>query len=279
MAAIYGLNTMGDLEFYKENGYLLLKGFFDPAEIDLVRDEAKAIFLSQMRRCALVERGELSERQFEQGMFDLFDADLQAFTNCGKHAQHLISLHRLSLDERIVTLLRQLGLELPNVSTRPVMYFNSPRLAKREVYHRLSQHQDWRSMQGSLDSVVVWVPLVRIRKELGALEIVPASHRRGLLTADMEDGYGRIVSPVDSGSFVPVEVDKGDALFFSTFLVHQSGTNTTDSIRWSSHFRYNNLAEKTFIQRGFPHPYIYRPTEELITPDFPDAAHIRDIFP
>jgi Phytanoyl-CoA dioxygenase (PhyH) len=273
-----GGTRMIDVHSYKKNGFVLLKRFFETREVDLVRDAAKQIFISQMGRCALLGGGEVSEEEFEQGMFDLFEADLQAFTNCGKHAQHLISLHRLSLDDRIVDALGDLGLQFPIISTRPVMYFNSPRLAKKEVYHRLSQHQDWRSIQGSLDSVVVWVPLVPIDKALGALEVVPGSHRHGLLTATMEDGYGHITEPVEAAAFVPVEVEKGDALLFSTFLVHQSGVNVTNAIRWSCHFRYNNLREKTFIERGLPHPYIYKPMETLITTGFPDPAQLEEVF-
>jgi phytanoyl-CoA hydroxylase len=269
---------MIDLKSYKESGYVLLKKFLDPSDVDRVRADAKEIFISQMRRLELIAAGDISEDQFEQGMFDLFEADLQAFVNCGKHAQHLISLHRLSLDERIVKLLKELGLEFPNVSTRPVMYFNSSRLAKKEVYWRLSVHQDWRSIQGSLDSIVVWVPLVDIDTALGALEVIPGSHKLGLLAADMADGYGHIHEPFEASAFVPVEVRKGDALFFSTFLVHQSGTNVTDSIRWSCHFRYNNLSEKTFMERGLPHPYIYRPTDELLTAGFPEQAQVNEIF-
>jgi phytanoyl-CoA hydroxylase len=269
---------MIDRQAYKENGYLLVKRFLDVRDIDRIRNEAKEIFLSQMRRLGLVGADDVAEDEFERGMYALFEADLQAFINCGKHAQHLISLHRLSLDERIVSLLRDLGLESPNISTRPVLYFNSPRLAKKEVYHRLSPHQDWRSIQGSLDSAVVWVPLVPIDRALGALEVLPRSHTLGLLPADMEDGYGHIATPVDLSAFEPVEVAKGDALVFSTFLVHQSGTNVTSGIRWSCHFRYNNLREPTFIERGLPHPYIYKPAEELITPRFPDPGHLERIF-
>jgi phytanoyl-CoA hydroxylase len=269
---------MIDRQAYKENGYLLVKGFFDVEEIDRIRSDAKQIFVSQMRRLGLVHADDLPETEFERGMYALFEADLQAFTNCGKHAQHLISLHRLSLDDRMVGLLRALGLESPNISTRPVLYFNSPRLAKKEVYHRLTAHQDWRSMQGSLDSVVVWVPLVPIDRALGALEVLPRSHTRGLLPAEMSDGYGHIATPIDTAAFVPVEVEKGDALAFSTFLVHQSGTNVTSGIRWSCHFRYNNLRERTFIERGLPHPYIYKPSEELITSGFPDPAQLDQVF-
>src|SRR5207237_10044472 len=140
----------------------------------------KDVFTLQMRRLGIVVSSTPSEEELEAGMFRLFETDLQTFTNCGKQAQHLISLHRLSLDERIVSALKELGLAFPNIRTRPLLSFNAKRLAKKEVYWRLDVHQDWRSMQGSLDSVVVWLPLVDIDKALGALEVYPGSHKWGM---------------------------------------------------------------------------------------------------
>lgn len=269
---------MVNVKEYREQGFLLLKAVFRKEEIERIRAEAKEIFALQMLRHGLISSTEISEREFEFGMYKLFETDLQSFTNCGKHAQHLISLHRLSLDHRIVDNLHALGLEFPNISTRPVMYFNSERLAKKEVYWRLNVHQDWRSMQGSLDSIVVWIPLVDIDKSLGALEVIPGSHKWGLLDADIVDGYGNLRESIDKSKLAPVEIEQGDALFFSSLLVHQSGTNVTESIRWSCHFRYNNLREETFVRRGFPHPYIYAPQEELITPNFPTRAEVGKVF-
>lgn len=271
-----------DAALFREQGFLLCKRFFDPAEVKRIQDEAKAVFSAQMRRHGIDPGPDASEAEFASAMFALFEADLAAFSNCGKQAQHLISLHRLSLDERITSVLAELGLDFPNVSTRPVLYFNHPKLAKKEVYWRLSLHQDWRSMQGSLDSVVVWLPLVDIDVSVGALEVIPGSHKRGLLEADLEDGYGHISreanEAIDPNELVPVEVERGDALFFSTFLLHQSGTNVSDRLRWSCHFRYNNLAEASFVERGYPHPYLYRPEPQLLTPDFPRAEDIERTF-
>lgn len=264
---------------YEKSGFFLAKGFFRGEEIDRIRDEAREVFEIQLRARGIAGAAPLTQEEFERGMVELFERDLQVFTNCGKQVQHLISLHRLSLDERILAALRELGLEFPNVSTRPILYFNSPTLAKKEVYWRLSPHQDWRSMQGSLDSVIVWVPLMDIDKQLGALEAIPGSHRWGLLPSEMVDGYGNMSAPPDASQFVAMEVEKGDALFFSSLLVHQSGTNVSGAIRWSCHFRYNNLRDASFIDRGFPHPYLYKPQEDLITPGFPTADDISKVFP
>lgn len=266
------------MEEYKERGYLLLEGLFKKEEVDVIRDEAREVFALQMARLGILGSEDVGEEEFERGMFELFEKDVATFANCGKQAQHLISLHRLALDERIVNKLNELGLEFPNVSTRPVMYFNHRNLAKKEVYWKLSAHQDWRSMQGSLDSVVVWIPLVDVDKELGALEIIPGSHKWGLLEAEMADGYGQLEEEIENAEMIPVEVEKGDALFFSSFLAHQSGTNVTEHIRWSCHFRYNNLREETFVERGYPHPYVYHPQKELITENFPSRELVEQAF-
>jgi phytanoyl-CoA hydroxylase len=271
-----------DADEYRRQGFAICRRLFAPPEIAALHADAKAVFAAQMRRHGILPAAEVGDAEFTAGMFRLFEVDLPTFANCGKQAQHLVSLHRLSLDERIMSALDALGLGFPNISTRPVLYFNHRRLASKEAYWRLSMHQDWRSMQGSLDSVVVWLPLIDVDRSLGALEVVPGSHRWGLLPADMADSYGHIneeaQSRIDPGVLTSVELERGDALFFSTFLVHQSGTNVTDAIRWSCHFRYNNLRDPTFVARGFPHPYVYAPAEALITPDFPAREEVEAAF-
>ena len=132
-------------------------------------------------------------------------------------------------------------------------------------------------MQGSLNAAVIWVPLVDISLELGALEIVPGSHLLGLQESREDEWYRRINGPSDE-EYRSVQVQAGDALFFSAFLVHRSGDNVTDSIRWSCHFRYNDLEEPTFVSRKYPNPYTYKPQQELVTSDFPSAKQLGAFF-
>jgi phytanoyl-CoA hydroxylase len=267
-----------DIKQFKAQGFALAPGFFQKEVIESVRNDAKNVFLTQLLRHGILKSSDPSETEFETALFEYFKLDLQEFINCGKQIQHLVSLHRLSLDDRIERALREtFGLKVPNISTRPVLYFNSRLLAKEEVYWRVFPHQDWRSMQGSLDSVVVWVPLVDVDVKLGALEVVPGSHKLGLMTTEVVNSFGKVDQFNDS-DFVSVEASQGDVLFFSSFLVHRSGVNVTDSIRWSCHFRYNNLAEETFIERGYPHAYDYKPQENLITPGFPSKELIGKFF-
>lgn len=266
-----------DLERYRRDGFLHLRRFIDPAAIAEIRRDARRVFELQLRSRSQYSFENASERDFEEKLYEYFLRDLAGFSNCGKQIQHLISLHRLSLDARIESTLKELGLQFPNICTRPVMFFNSRHLATKEVYWRVFAHQDWRSMQGSLNAIVVWLPLGDIDRELGALEVVPGSHQLGLVTTEVVERFGKVDGFAES-DFQAVEVEQGDALFFSAFLVHRSGTNSTESIRWSCHFRYNDLAETTFIGRGYPHPYLYQPTEELLTPGFPMREQVMRVF-
>ena len=132
-------------------------------------------------------------------------------------------------------------------------------------------------MQGSLNAIVVWVPLVDIPKDLGALEIVPQSHLFGLLDSVENDWYRTVEGTADD-QYISIDVKAGDALFFSAFLLHRSGDNVTESIRWSCHFRYNDLEEPTFIERKYPNPYTYKPEQELLTKDFPTREQVQQVF-
>ena len=150
-----------EIEFFNKNGYLILENFFPKQAIEAVLKDAKNVFLRQfiekkyVAQCVLEE---INEAQFNSFLYRLFEDDLECLSNCGKQAQHLISLHTLSLDTKIVELLKKMGLKTPIVSTRPVLYFNHPKLAKQKVFHTVDAHQDWRSMQGALNSVVIWIP-------------------------------------------------------------------------------------------------------------------------
>jgi hypothetical protein len=262
---------------FQEKGFVRLDGFFTKEDVEAVRQDAKWVFLKQMISRGFVTRREPDEREFESAMGRFFAEDMQGFINCGKTCQHLISLHRLSLRENIVRQLAELGVRRPNICTRPVLYFNSRHLAKSEAYYKSPPHQDWRSMQGSLNAIVIWVPLAEVHKELGALEIIPGSHLWGLLESHEDEWYRRIEGLGDE-QYQSIEVNAGDVLFFSSFVVHRSGNNVTDSIRWSCHFRYNDLEEPTFISRKYPNPYLYAPQQDLVTKDFPRVEELQKLY-
>lgn len=249
-----------DIESYKKDGFLIAKNLVPMSTISQIRSDAINIFKKQLSRLGYSSD---TYEEFEQQLYKFFQEDQEAFINCGKQIQHLVSLHKLSLSNHVLDVVKQLGLTNINIATRPVLFFNHPKLATNDVYHTVPAHQDAKSMGGSLDSIVVWFPLVNVDENLGALQVVPRSHTYGLMTSSVLEGFG-LVDKYTNKDFISVPLNVGDALFFSSYLVHRSGNNVTDTIRWSCHLRYSNLDDQDFINRKYPHPYIYKPiTKEV----------------
>ncbi|MFN8348265.1 MAG: phytanoyl-CoA dioxygenase family protein [Spirosomataceae bacterium] len=266
-------------EQFRQEGFLLLRNFLDKSVVENIYREAHEIFATQIKHVTGRTVDINNRDEFENAMFAFFEKDFTAFRNTGLTVQHCLSLHQFAVSEKIVNLLKEVGIEQPVVGARPAMQFNSRFLSKDGSKHwKLDAHQDWRTGQGSLDSAVIWFPLVDAGADLGALQVIPRSHKIGLLSSSTSGYQGGITTSLNDEDFVQTEFEVGDLLIFSAFLVHQSGNNITKNIRWSVQLRYNNLAEPTFIERGYPMAYIYKPEAELVTPDFPTVEQLETVF-
>jgi phytanoyl-CoA hydroxylase len=264
---------------FRQDGFLLLKNALDHKVLNNIYRRARQLFATQIER-VLGETVDIDDRDaYEEALFRLFEQDFTTYANTGKTMQHSVLLHQLGVSDVVLDLLKGLGLSDPVIAVRPGMQLNSRFLSKDgNTYWKLDAHQDWRTGQGSLDSVVVWLPLVPAGYDLGALQVIPGSHLGGLRPAEAAGYEGFISENIDDSEFMQTEFEVGDILIFSKFLVHRSGKNSTRNIRWSIQLRYNNLAEPTFIERGYPSPYIYKPQDSLITPDFPTQSQLQAVF-
>jgi hypothetical protein len=242
----------------QEEGLIILPGFFDPALIGQIQTAAKAVFDIQFKRFGITG-------DYLSQMQSLFENHLEEFIACGKMIQSgLIELYQLAVNPELMSLFKDLGLSHPLMCTRPVLFFNHPSLAKSEHFYKTPLHQDWTSMLASDDSVVVWLPLMDLDIAHGPVIFYPGSHKLGPLTDRLENGFAEVDFDRTSYPRVQKAMKLGDIAIFSTLLVHESGVITNDEIRWSCHFRYTNMEDPTFIENGFPHPYIYKPSQELI---------------
>lgn len=235
-----------------EEGYVIYRNFFPPEIIHQLKNQAQNIFQIQFDYFGY-------DGSFKENMIKLFEEQFDIFSNCGKQIQQgLIELYQIAFNEKLINKLKELGLNFPNVCTRPVLFFNHPKLAKEQQYYKTPKHQDWPSMQSSSDSVVVWVPLVDVDWENGAVVFYPKTHKLGPLTDKLEGGFGKVKIDEFKYDRIQPNMSVGDIVIFSTLLVHESGNILDDSIRWSCHFRYTNMLDPEYIERGFPHPYIYK---------------------
>jgi phytanoyl-CoA hydroxylase len=254
-------------ELYKKQGYAVVRNF---VEVSDLLAEMRDVFARYLPHIADVT---------DQVIFDLFKDDFAGFYGCANICQYLASLTSLSASTRVCRALGELGIKMPVINTRPLVSFSSRYLAKNESYWKVPAHQDWPSTQGSLNGLTCWIPLVDVPTELGPLEMIPGSHLNGAMEHKEQSGVPICGSDFSEGDFVPVPMKAGDALFFSYFTVHRSGTNTTaDKIRWTIHLRYDDRSELSFIQRKYPKNRKDVRTEGLLIPGFPDVEQVRRVF-
>lgn len=252
---------------YNKEGYLLIRNFFGKQEIQNILDQAQNIYKTQMINLNIISNMNIEENIFEEKIKILFINHFNIFLSCGKQCQHIIDLWKLSLCDKMINTIKILGVKNPIVSTRPVLFSNSKHISKSDINHTVPPHQDWSSMQGSINSIICWIPLINVNQNLGSIGLIPKTHTLGLQSNKKQENFG-LVSGTSDDDYSSFDMEQGDVIFFSSFLIHKSGNNITNNIRWSTHFRYNDLNEKTFIERGYPHAYIYKPIEEMINPDF-----------
>ena len=102
----------------------------------------------------------------------------------------------------------------------------------------------------------VWTALDDATVESGCMQIVPASHKLGILNE------GHYASEEDQEKYcaphkvMDLEVRAGEAVLINNLMLHRSGVNTTDSPRRALSIAYMDAATKT-IKTGETFPIIF----------------------
>jgi hypothetical protein len=148
-------------------------------------------------------------------------------------------------------------------------------------YFGLIPHQDFPSVQGSLDGVVAWFPLLEVSRKNFPMEVIPGSHHRGVFPT-VDRGQSTWEIPSDSyqeEDFVPIEANAGDVVFMSVFTVHRSSlSGEPGAFRIAMSTRFDNGDEPTFIERSFPTAYVRSIERKPYFPGFPDAGQLAKAF-
>jgi phytanoyl-CoA hydroxylase len=261
-------------------GYVVVKGAIDTAILDSINREIAELFTIQLGRLGQPVDTGCSREAFRNNAVRLLRADVPTYISTARLTQNLPSVHRLLICDTVIKLSRDLGVELPVISTRPSIHFMTGDLKIPDGYHRSPAHQDWRSMQGSLDSLVFWIPTTPVKENSNPIEFVPRSHLLGLL-----DTVEHIQTPTVSDprttddKFIPIPVEPGDIIFFSSFMVHRTSEDDDGLVRIALSGRFNNAKEKTYVEHGYPTPYKYSYQTNLIYEGFPTLADLATVFP
>jgi len=133
--------------------------------------------------------------------------------------------------------------KIPNLELPPYLRCDIP-IKEQSLF---KQHQDYSYNNGSTNSVTIWIPLQDVNIDNGALLIASGTHKDGI--------YKNINGTIDDSfefAFEAIPVKFGQAIIFDQKIVHKSGFNSSDIVRFSILLRYSDLADKDYLKRGFP---------------------------
>lgn len=256
-----GCRSAAALEHYREHGWMLVKGFYDvPADIEPVHRHVNHLIDLKLR-----QHGQAPARDGATIDSDAFmrlcAVDRALGGEVYRASRHLLPLHQLAAHPRALDLARAL-MQTDFINFIP---YTAMRIDVRgEEKYLFPWHQDYPYIQGSMDGIVIWVPLFQVDPARGGgVELIAGSHRDGLCPVELVDPDNRnrngahTIRIADTGRFdrmptVAPSVEPGDALVFHTLLVHRSVPMQEGTVRWTTQIRYANFSFPDAVRRGWP---------------------------
>ena len=205
------------LEQWSRDGYLLVSGLFEAAEIDDLREH-----FMRMQAEALDPASPL--RSYYQPKTAQESSDiLQQFPRVlHPHRFDELSMKQM-LDARVGAILEQIMGAEP-IAAQSMFYFK-PHGARGQALH---QDNFYLNVQPST-CVAAWLAVDPADPENGGMSVVPRSHEGGVLCpgmADMEQSFTTEDVGVPAGlEAVPAIMKAGDVLFFGGETIHGSTPN------------------------------------------------------
>jgi len=100
-------------------------------------------------------------------------------------------------------------------------------------------HQDHTAIGGDSESFTAWIPLHDCPLDLGSLQILEASHKYGLQSADPDTG---IISKETARGldWIGGRINAGDVLIFHSLTIHAAAANTSNQLRISMDCRFQD---------------------------------------
>ena len=224
-----------DTTFYREEGYVLVPGVFDAAEVEEMRD-AIARILDNVS-------GTAHDRDHAWRGDHIDEDELRTLQVKGFHdlTYHDAVFTRMVAHPRMIDLLT--GVIGPDVQLHHTKMLVKP----PEQGAPFPMHQDYPYFPHEQHSVLAAsIHLDDTDEENGCLHVVPGSHRLGPLDAH---GESKTVDyPLESG--VPCPAAAGDVLFFNYLTIHGSGTNRSSRARRNVLFQYRDPADRPILTDG-----------------------------
>jgi ectoine hydroxylase-related dioxygenase (phytanoyl-CoA dioxygenase family) len=259
--------TEGRLSLYARDGYVLVPGAVPDALVAALCD-ATARVARKWGAQVPADSRDWTAPDLHEGLLELRQRDPVAFGAMYDTVQTSVCLQAIfaapSVVDAAASALGEAATGL--TSTGHMLRMDVPRDSRNALtWHQDSAH--YPQNRSGAHGLVALVPLVDVGPHNGMIVVLPGSHRDGRVdhANPDKDGYSGSLQfdisqeVIDRYDAVTLEASAGDLVLCHMDLVHRSGTNESQGIRFVSGARYHRALTDDFV----PGRLIYHPNEQL----------------
>jgi hypothetical protein len=233
-----------DLTFYRENGYLILRGVVPESLLNGVQIPIQKWVDSKIEEW---QQAGLIDRDFQEYPFDT--RLMHAWNAAGKPSHSPNPTRELVSREMFAVLrfpyfiqLAQALFDTQNI--RVLKIFHCRPDLPDQPFTDTPWHQDAQccpSLRGS-NFAVMWMPLMDVDEHNGCLQMAAGQGKDGLYKVYKDPiGHYICMRPEDAAELKNIEtirMRRGDLLVFNQVVPHRAVPNYSDAIRWAVDIRY-----------------------------------------
>jgi Phytanoyl-CoA dioxygenase (PhyH) len=229
--------TDAEIARYHDQGYVIVRGLFDRAEIDLLHRAAK-------------EDHELDKRSFGRADGEGGTVRLSLWNHPGDGIYGMFA----RCERMVRSCEKLLGGEVYHYHSKMIM--KDPHVGGAWTWH---QDYGYWYQNGVLQPLLASVSIAvdGATRANGCLQVIPGSHHCGridhVLTGDQAGAdRERVDEILKRMPLLYCEMDPGDGLFFHSNLLHRSDQNKSDWPRWSMICCYNAARNDPYKEAHHP---------------------------
>lgn len=249
-----------DTDFFREHGFLRLDGQPVRAQLDALRAEIGELVALRAREIGIAHTPGSNEG-FDDGLMEMARLDRGHAGAVFDAASRLLSLHQLSIAPWLIETSKALmSTDFVQCALDKALRMDFP----GEEKYLFPLHQDYTYDPSSPNGLVYWIPLRDVREQTGCISYTGGSHKAGVRDVlvrhkdtasvtgnqlfDLAD-----VSDVRREEMDLAELDYGEILVFSNLLIHASGANRSEKVRWTVQVRHGDFRHPLAVSKGWPH--------------------------
>lgn len=241
------------LKDYKKYGYSLIRNVLTKNQIKTIQEAIiDRVNLDFDKNFTL---NEFNKKNFHNFVLKKRKEDPEKFSNFYNTLQTNINIFTITSAKKLKKYVKEmLEIKKDFLSCSDFLLRIDAPLDKR---NSLDWHQDssyFKRTNDMNDCCVIWIPLQKIDKKIGPLNLIPFSHLLGGLPFDRKQ-KNLLASPqnrINKKYYKNKKIDKfnmsiGDVLLMDSKVIHRSGKNFSKMLRFTILTRMVSTLNKTFI--------------------------------